>query len=202
MKYMRYAVAVSGSGTNLEAMLFEGLKPDMVIADRPCRGIEIARSAGIMTVEVIDRKAYGYKSSGVAWDRRGFTKAATDLMVENGIQVLMMAGFMTIWDDRISEHLWVINTHPALLPKYKGDKAVAETLAAGETTSGCTIHIATEILDDERFILAQAMVPVLPDDSVETLWERIKVEERRLYPRVIRDILSGKIKLDEVMATA
>jgi phosphoribosylglycinamide formyltransferase-1 len=81
-----------------------------------------------------------------------------------------------------------LNTHPALLPKFKGWHAVRDALAAGETVTGCTVHLAT-LEVDEGPILAQESVPVLPDDTEETLHERIKEAERRLYPRVIREQL-------------
>ena len=82
----------------------------------------------------------------------------------------------------------IVNTHPSLLPKFKGWHAVEDALAAGETVTGCTVHFAT-LEVDEGPILAQETVPVLPDDTVETLHERIKDVERRLYPEVLRSLL-------------
>ena len=101
-----------------------------------------------------------------------------------------MAGFLTILHPMIFEHYSgrILNTHPSLLPSFKGAHAVRDTLAAGVPLTGPTIHVATEVLDDERHIIAQsATVPVLASDDVDTLWERVKVEERRLYPRVLWD---------------
>ncbi|HVM02975.1 MAG TPA: formyltransferase family protein, partial [Acidimicrobiales bacterium] len=82
----------------------------------------------------------------------------------------------------------VLNTHPALLPAFPGWHAVEEALAAGVKVTGCTVHVATEDVDAGP-ILAQEAVPVLPGDTVESLHERIKEVERRLYPRTLRELL-------------
>jgi len=83
-----------------------------------------------------------------------------------------------------------VNTHPALLPAFKGWHAVAEALAAGVKVTGCTVHVA-ELEVDEGVILAQQTVPVLADDTVESLHERIKIVERKLYPETIRAALAA-----------
>ena len=82
----------------------------------------------------------------------------------------------------------MLNTHPALLPAFKGWHAVESALEAGVKVTGCTVHVATSEVDDGP-ILAQEAVPVLPDDTAESLHERIKVVERRLYVDTIRSIL-------------
>ena len=112
-----------------------------------------------------------------------------------------MAGFMTILKEPMFEAYGghILNIHPALLPDFKGDTAVADALAAGVKVTGSTIHIATTELD-EGPILRQLRVPVEPGDDVDSLWERIKIEERKLYPEVLRDILNGKIDLDHIAA--
>ncbi len=99
-----------------------------------------------------------------------------------------MAGFMTIFSPSIFRHFKrrILNSHPSLLPAFKGEKAVADALAAGVAETGTTIHIATEQLD-EGPILAQERVAILEGDTVATLHERIKQVERPLYPRTIRD---------------
>jgi len=84
----------------------------------------------------------------------------------------------------------VINTHPSLLPLFKGDHAVRDALAARAKETGCTIHIATAELDDGGHILAQERVAVLQGDSEATLHERIKVVERRLYPATLRKFIA------------
>ena len=84
----------------------------------------------------------------------------------------------------------MLNTHPALLPAFRGWHAVPAALAAGVKVTGCTVHVATEIVDDGP-ILAQEAVEVRPDDTESTLHERIKIVERRLYPRTIRAFLEA-----------
>jgi len=98
-----------------------------------------------------------------------------------------MAGFGTILaPDIFSVYPGrILNTHPALLPAFKGWHAVRDALAAGVKVTGCTVHVATEVVDVGP-ILAQEAVPVEPGDSEDSLHERIKVVERRLYPQTIR----------------
>jgi phosphoribosylglycinamide formyltransferase-1 len=102
----------------------------------------------------------------------------------------MMAGFGTIFSPAMFDDFAgrVLNTHPALLPAFKGWHAVEAALEAGVKVTGCTVHVATSEVDDGP-ILAQEAVPVLPDDTAESLHERIKVVERRLYVDTIRSIL-------------
>jgi phosphoribosylglycinamide formyltransferase-1 len=195
------AVLASGTGTNLAAMIDQGVHLSLVLADKQCLALEIAEQAGIPTV-VIDRRAkFGYRQGiGEGWDRQGFTAEVTATLKQYHIDVVAMAGFFTILHDDIFRDFpgHILNIHPALLPKFPGEFAVRDALESGEPQTGTTVHIATVVLDDHRYILAQKTVPIEPGDDVTTLWERIKVEERQLYPQVLLDILSGKIDLDEV----
>ena len=101
-----------------------------------------------------------------------------------------MAGFMTILEHPIHDVYggMITNTHPSLLPAFRGAHAVEDALAAGVKVTGCTVHIATLDLDNGP-ILAQEPVAVLPGDTPETLHERVKEVERRLYPQVLRALL-------------
>lgn len=181
---MKLAILVSGTGSLLEAMIKDGLPIALVLADRKCRGLDVAKNAGIPAL-LVARK--DFRTDG-AFDRDAYTKKVVEELQSRGIELVAMAGFMTVfskpmfgaYDGRI------LNTHPSLLPEYKGEQAVADALAAGAKETGCTIHVATLKLDDGH-ILAQEKVRVSPNDTVETLWERIKQKERRLYPQVIRD---------------
>ncbi len=106
------------------------------------------------------------------------------------VDVVAMAGFGTILG-RAAHDAYpgrILNTHPALLPKFKGWHAVEEALSAGEVETGCTVHLATIDVDDGP-ILAQEIVKILPGDTAATLHERIKAVERRLYPETIRKFL-------------
>ena len=184
------AVFVSGSGTNLEAILDAGVPVALVVADRPCRGLEIAKEHGI-AAELAERGNFG-----AGFDREAYTQKIIGLLHTHQIDLVAMAGFMTILSDSIFQAYGgrILNTHPSLLPLFKGDKAVKDALEGGAVETGCTIHIATPDLDAGP-ILAQAKVPVMPGDTVESLHERIKTEERKLYPKVLKDILSGNLAL-------
>lgn len=196
----RIAVFASGSGTILAAILDAKVEVYMVLADKPCKALDIAADHNIKT-KLVRRKNFGYQPGiGEGWDRAGFTASVTRTLIENKIDVVAMAGFFTILHDNIFKDFkgHILNIHPALLPAFKGEFAVRDALLAGVKETGSSVHIATEVLDDERYILGQVKVPVLPGDDVDTLWERIKVQERILYPRVLKEILSGKISLDKI----
>ena len=181
----RLAVAVSGSGTLLEAMIKSGLKIDLVIADRPCRGYDIAGACSIT-------RTLCNRPPRASFDRETYTKWLAFTLEAEGADLLAMAGFMTILAPSIFEGRYggkILNTHPSLLPSFKGDHAVKDALDYGVKVTGCTIHIATAKLD-EGPILAQEAVRVLPGDTVESLHERIKIVERQLYPGILREILA------------
>ncbi len=95
----------------------------------------------------------------------------------------------------------MLNTHPSLLPAFKGWHAVAQALESGASETGCTVHIATEALDDGP-ILAQRRVPIEPDDTEETLHERIKLVERELYPLVVGRVMAAMREGDEPSSIA
>jgi phosphoribosylglycinamide formyltransferase 1 len=191
------AVLASGSGTILASIIAHEVPLTLVLADKPCKALEIAAEAGIPT-ELINRREFGYKPGiGEDWNREEFTRVVSAILLKNEIDVMAMAGFFTVLHEVIFRDFdrRILNIHPSLLPAFKGEFAVRDALMAGVKKTGSTVHIATEVLDDERFILRQVRVPILENDDVDTLWERIKVQERKLYPRVLRDILNGKINL-------
>lgn len=184
---MRIGVLASGSGTILQALLDAELPIVVVLADRPCAAIDRARQAGV-SAEVIARPSFG-----PAFDRLAYTHELVDALAAHRVDLVAMAGFGTILDKPIHDAFpsRVVNTHPALLPAFKGWHAVEDALAAGVDVTGCTIHLATSEVDDGP-ILAQEEVPVLPGDTVESLHERIKVVERRLYPEVLRRLVEQR----------
>lgn len=193
---MRICVPVSGSATNLEAILAAGIEPDLVITDCTCRGEQVAAQHGLALERLYRRKFY----SGGKFDRRAYTDAFLNMLSNYQIELIPMAGFMTILGPLLFERYpgRLINLHPSLFKgmyaQFPGGQAVADTLAAGISQTGSTIHLATEELDAGP-VLGMSRVPVLPNDTVESLWERLKVEERKLYPQVIKDVMSGKIDL-------
>jgi phosphoribosylglycinamide formyltransferase-1 len=192
-------VLASGSGTILRSIIEQGPPVTLVVTDRSCPALGVAEAAGIPTA-LIDRRDFGFRpGASESWDRRGFTRAVDAALDAAGIDLVAMAGFLTILHPMIFEHYSgrILNMHPSLLPSFKGAHAVRDTLAAGVPVTGPTIHVATEVLDDERHIIAQSpTVSVLASDDVDTLWERVKVEERRLYPQVLWDLVNGKIDLE------
>jgi phosphoribosylglycinamide formyltransferase-1 len=130
----------------------------------------------------VERESYG-----AAFDRIAYTHRIIDSLKRHQIDVVAMAGFGTILSADIFSVYpgHILNTHPALLPAFKGWHAVRDALAAGVKVTGCTVHLATEAVDDGP-ILAQAAVVVEAGDTETTLHERIKSVERRLYPETIR----------------
>ena len=177
----------SGSGTILESLIEARLPIGVVVVDRPCRAIEVAEGAAI-PVELVERESFRPD-----FDRRAYTERVVDALKRHEIDLVAMAGFMTILEHPIHDVYggMITNTHPSLLPAFKGAHAVADALAAGVKVTGCTVHVAT-IEVDHGPILAQEAVPVLPDDTVSTIHERIKEVERRLYPRTIREFIEHR----------
>jgi phosphoribosylglycinamide formyltransferase-1 len=185
---VKLGVLASGSGTNLQAIVDAGLPVTVVIVDRPCRAVDVAEAAGVPT-ELIERESYGPD-----FDRVAYTHRVVDGLKRHEVDVVAMAGYGTILAEPV-HHAYpgrILNTHPALLPAFKGWHAVEDALAAGVKVTGCTVHIAgLEV--DEGPILAQEAVPVLPGDSKDSLHERIKAVERRLYPDTIRRFIEGDL---------
>jgi phosphoribosylglycinamide formyltransferase-1 len=186
---VRLCVLVSGSGTILESMVRAGVDVALVCADRPCRGLDVAFASGIESL-MVDRKTYG--GFGASFDREGFTGELTEALRSREVDLVAMAGFGTIVTGTFHDAFpgRVLNTHPSLLPAFKGWHAVAQALEAGVSETGCTVHVATEALDDGP-ILAQRRVPVLDGDTEETLHERIKLVERELYPLVVTRVMAS-----------
>jgi phosphoribosylglycinamide formyltransferase-1 len=174
-------VLASGSGTILRAMLDSELPIAVVLVDRPCGAVGIAENGGI-PVEVVSRTSYGPD-----FDRVAYTHQVVDALARHQVDLIAMAGFGTILEKPIHDAYpdRIVNTHPALLPAFKGWHAVEDAVAAGVKVTGCTVHIARLEVDDGP-ILAQEAVPVYDGDTVETLHERIKAVERRIYPQVLR----------------
>ncbi|MGI9021852.1 MAG: phosphoribosylglycinamide formyltransferase [Acidimicrobiales bacterium] len=186
----RLGVLASGGGSNLVAILAAGLDVAVVVVDRECGATSVAADAGVAT-EVVLRDSFG-----PAFDRGAYTTRVVEALEAHDIEVVAMAGFGTILDKQVHDAFpgAVLNTHPALLPAFPGWHAVEDALAAGVRVTGCTIHVATLEVDAGP-ILAQEAVPVLDGDTPETLHERIKAVEHRLYPATIRAFLEADAAL-------
>lgn len=185
---MRVAVLVSGTGTILDAMLRRGVPVALVLADRPCGGLEVGAEAGVAT-RLVDRGEFG--GFGRSFDREAFTVALTEALVSSESDLVVMAGFGTVLAQRVHDAFpgRILNTHPALLPAFPGWHAVEAALAAGVKVTGCTVHLAT-LETDAGPILAQEAVEVEEGDTVESLHERIKAVERRIYPETVQRMLA------------
>ena len=184
---MRVGLLASGTGSILEAILEAGIPVDVVIADRPCRALEVSERAGI-AAELVQRMSFGKD-----FDRDAYTHQVVEALKRHDVELVVMAGFGTIVPAVAGAYPnRVLNTHPALLPAFKGWHPVKEALEYGVKLTGCTVHIATEEVDAGP-ILAQEAVPVLPGDTEEMLHERIKEVERRLYPSTIRKVIEGTL---------
>jgi phosphoribosylglycinamide formyltransferase-1 len=181
---MRLAVLASGSGTLLDAILDAGLPVDTVLVDRPCRATEVAERHGIDAI-VVQRTDFS-----PAFDRDDYTRDVVAALAASAPDLVVMAGYGTILGAPMHEAFphRILNTHPALLPSFKGWHAVRDALDYGVKVTGCTVHVAT-LEVDEGPILAQEAVVVADDDDESTLHERIKAVERRLYVDTIRRVI-------------
>jgi len=170
-------------------MLERGLDVTLVVADRTCRGLEVARRAGVEAL-LLSRLDFGGFRQDFA--REEYTSALTRELESHDIDLVAMAGFGTILTATL-HHAFpgrVLNTHPSLLPAFKGWHAVPQALEAGAVETGCTVHLATEALD-EGPVLAQRRVPILAGDDEQRLHERIKTVERDLYPSVVGRVMAS-----------
>lgn len=177
---------VSGSGTNLQSILDAVAAGELPLdiaavgADKPCMGIERAQAAGVPTFLV---------QPGDYADRPSWNRALEEKIASYNPDYIVFAGFMRIVDAQLVERFKnrIINTHPALLPSFPGAHGVRDALAHGVKITGLTVHFVDAGVDTGP-ILAQAAVPVLDDDTEETLHERIKVQERRLLVQTIASL--------------
>lgn len=187
---MRVGVLVSGTGSILEAILGAELPVVLVAADRPCRALDIAECAGIAT-ELVERRAFG--GFGAGFDRAAYTRELVRVLAAHEVDLVAMAGFGTVLSKEVHDAYphRILNTHPALLPAFPGWHAVADALAAGVDVTGCTVHLAT-LETDSGPVLAQEEVPVMPGDTVDSLHERIKQCERRLYPATLKRFIEER----------
>lgn len=188
------AILISGRGTNMAALIEAAKAPDYpaeiccVISNRPAApGLAIAREAGVATFGLDHRDFEA---------REGFDQAMQELLVAQGVEYVACAGFMRVMSDQFVNK-WtgrMLNIHPSLLPLFKGVDPQERALEAGMRVSGCTVHFITPELDSGP-IIAQAVVPVLPGDTAETLAARVLTAEHRLYPRALALVASGKATL-------
>ena len=189
---LKTGVLISGSGTNLQALIDACASSDfpaeivLVISNRAdAGGLARAKRAGIPT-KVIPHKEYP--------SREAFDTAVDTALRGGGVEFVCLAGFMRLltpgfvnqWHDQL------VNVHPSLLPAFKGIDAVEQALAAGVSRTGCTVHFVRPEMDTGP-ILLQMEVPIEAGDSSEVLHDRIRQAEHRAYPQALRLIAAGKV---------
>ncbi len=190
----RLGILLSGRGSNFEAIAdnVAAGKIDaeiaVVISNRPeARGLEIARQRGLNAVCIPSR----------GMEREAYDRLVVAELKKHQVDLVCLAGFMRILSAYfIREFPYrILNIHPALLPSFPGLDAQRQALEHGVKITGCTVHFVDEHLDAGPIIL-QAAVPVLDDDTVETLSARILKEEHRIYSEAIRIVLSGNFRIE------
>lgn len=182
----RVAIFISGGGSNMvslvEAMAGDGFnaEPVLVLANSAdAGGIAKANAKGIAT-EVVDHRPFkGDRAGFEAMLHDTIAKYQPDIICLAGFMRVLTAGFIDKWDGKI------LNIHPSLLPKYTGLHTHQRALNAGDDKAGCSVHVVTAKLDDGP-LLGQAEVPILPNDTAETLAARVLIEEHKLYPAALQ----------------
>ena len=176
-------VLVSGEGTNLQALIDEGLPVAAVASNQAgARALERAAAAGIQT-QVFELEEYESR------DERD--RAMAEWLAENGVQLVVCAGYMHLLRPTFLERFpgRIVNTHSAPLPDFPGAHPIEDVLAAGAKETAATVHYVDEGVDTGAVIAAEP-VPVHEDDTVETLRERVKAVEHRLLPKAVRELIS------------
>lgn len=195
MARLKAGVLISGRGSNLAALIEACRDPAFpaeivtVISSKPdAAGLAFAREAGIATV-ALDHRSFADRAAFDDTVHRRLTEGGVELVCLAGYMRLLTTGFIERWHDQI------INIHPSLLPAFRGLNAHAQALAAGVKISGCTVHVVRPEMDTGP-IIAQAAVPVLPDDKAETLAARVLAAEHRLYPLALRLFAEGRVRVE------
>jgi phosphoribosylglycinamide formyltransferase-1 len=192
---MVLGVLVSGSGTNLQAILDAvrsgtlAARVAVVVSNVPgVKALERARAAGVETL-TLDHKQFS--------DRRAFDTALVEALRERKVDLVVMAGFMRIVTDVLLDAfpMRVVNVHPALLPSFPGVDAQKQALDYGVRVAGCTVHFVDGGADTGP-IIAQTCVPVLEGDDEDRLRARILVKEHELVPRELQWIAEGRVEVD------
>jgi len=188
-------VLISGRGSNLQALIDavrEGkleARIAIVISNTPsAAGLERARAAGIETL-VIDHREFP--------SRDAFDRAVAAALLERGVQLVCLAGFMRLVGGPLLEAFpnAILNIHPSLLPAFPGIDAQAQAVMHGVKVSGVTVHLVTGELDGGPIVM-QAAVAVRDDDTAETLAARILAEEHRIYPGAVNAVLAGGWRIE------
>ena len=198
MTKRRVGVLISGRGSNLRALIEACAAPTfpaeivLVVSNVPgAQGLAHAEAASVPT-RTISHKDF---ASGEAFDT-----ALTEALEAAQVELLCNAGFMRLHSEGFVRRWWNrhLNIHPSLLPAFPGLHTHARVLEAGAKISGCTVHFVRPEMDTGP-IVAQAAIPVLPGDTEDSLAARVLAAEHRLYPRALRLVASGAVRVEGEM---
>lgn len=192
---MRLGVLVSGSGSNLQAMIdraaaghLPGVELALVLANTPeAQGLARARRAGIPAV-CVDHREFP--------SREAFDRALVERLRQAGVDTVALAGFMRLLTPVFLDAFpgRVLNIHPAILPAFPGVHAQAQQADYGVRLAGCTVHLVDEHMDHGPIVI-QAAVPALPQDTASSLGARILALEHRIYPQALAWMAAGRIQV-------
>lgn len=191
----RIGVLISGRGSNLRAILEAVERGELdasivvVMSNQPeAPGLAHAQAAGI-AIEVLEPRAFR--------SRAEYDAALVDRLRQHRVELVCLAGFMRLLGPVFTDAFRdaILNVHPSLLPAFPGMDAQRQALEYGVKVAGCTVHFVNEALDAGPIVLQRA-VPVLPDDTVDTLSARILAAEHRIYPEAITLVLRGGWRID------
>lgn len=195
MDRLKVGILISGRGSNMQALIRScsapGAPAEIVVVlsnNADAAGLDFAAEAGIPT-KVVPHRAFP--------DRASFDRAIDRELRSAGVELICLAGFMRLltdafvgaWRDRM------INIHPSLLPAYPGLHTHERVLADGARFTGCTVHFVRHATDTGP-IIAQAVVPVRPDDTAASLAARVLEQEHRIYPLALRLVAEGRVRVD------
>ena len=195
MSSARVAVLVSGSGTNLQSLLDAAATPDypariaVVVSNVPgVRALERAAAAGVPT-KVLPHQGYP--------DRAAYDRALVEAIAPFSCTIVCLAGFMRLVGPTFLRAFpgGVLNVHPALLPCFPGLHSHRQALEHGVKLTGCTVHLVDEGTDTGP-IVAQAAVPILEDDTEDSLQRRIQEQEHRLFPIALGLLAAGRLRVE------
>ena len=188
----RVGILISGRGSNMAALIAAAREPGypaeivLVISNRPdAAGLALAREAGVPALAIDHRPFKG--------DRAAHEAAIDAALREARVDVVCLAGYMRLLTPRLID-AWagrMLNIHPSLLPAFPGLHTHERALAERAKLHGCTVHLVTQAMD-EGPILAQTAVPVLPDDTPDTLAARVLEQEHLIYPQALREFVAMK----------
>jgi phosphoribosylglycinamide formyltransferase 1 len=191
----RVGVLISGRGSNLQALIDAQAAPDypaeivLVLSNVPrAQGLTRAEAAGIPAL-VVNHKDFVTRAE--------FDAVLDQTLKQAGVELLCNAGFMRLHTEEFVRNWWNrhLNIHPSLLPAFKGLHTHARVLDEGVKITGCTVHFVRDEMDTGP-IVAQAALPVLPDDTAESLAARVLAAEHRLYPHALTLVASGAVRVE------